>query len=161
MTLRKSLIGSTESPSSERGPDDRWLDLEHVARAEVTSEDPASPIEGALVPGDERGWRAGHAGPQTIRVLFDRPERLRRIDLLFVEPEMTRTQEFVLRWSPDGGHSFKDIVRQQWNFSPTGSVREAEDVRVDLHDVTALELTIVPDVSGGPARASLARWRVA
>ena len=111
--------------------------------------------------GDERGWRAGQAGPQTIRVLFDRPGRLRRIDLLFIEPEMTRTQEFVLRWSPDGGRSFRDIVRQQWNFSPTGSVREAEDVRVDLHDVTALELTIVPDMSGGAARASLARWRVA
>ena len=62
---------------------------------------------------------------------------------------------------PDGGRSLRDVVRQQWNFTPAGSAREAEDYRVDLSDVTALELTIVPDVSGGAARASLAQWRIA
>ena len=30
----------------------------------------------------------------------------------FVEPETTRTQEYVLRWSPDSGQSFREIVRQ-------------------------------------------------
>jgi hypothetical protein len=41
--------------------------------------------------------------------------------------DATRTQEFVLRWSRDTGHSFREIVRQQWNFSPSGGTREVED----------------------------------
>jgi hypothetical protein len=67
----------------------------------------------------------------------------------------------VLRWSPDGGRSFRDIVRQQWNFGPPETIREAEDYRVQLSGVTALELVIVPDTSGGDARASIAQWRLA
>ncbi len=79
---------------------------------------------------------------------------------LFVEPDIARSQEFLLRWSPDGG-TFRDIVRQQWNFGPPDTIREAEDYRVDLGGATVLELTIVPDRSGGNARASLAQWRLA
>jgi hypothetical protein len=163
--LRKSLITPSSERSSGADPlsaiDAPWLDLGDVAQIEISSEDPKYPVEGALVTGGERGWRAAHAGPQTIRILFDHPMRLRRTSLLFIEPDLTRTQEFVIRWSADGGASFRDLVRQQWNFSPTGSAREAEDYRVDLSDVTRLELTIVPDVSGGDAHASLAHWRLA
>ena len=71
-----------------------------------------------------------------------------------------RTQEFVLRWSPDGGRSFRDIVRQQWNFSPPNSIREREEYQVHLSGVTVLELVIVPDISGGLARASLKSLRL-
>ncbi len=46
-------------------------------------------------------------------------------------------------------------MRQQWNFSPPGTERETEDYAVELSDVTALELNIVPDKSGGEVRASL------
>ena len=51
---------------------------------------------------------------------------LKRIALVFEENDTRRTQEFVLRWSADGGQSFREIVRQQWNFShlkPCGSSR--------------------------------------
>ncbi len=144
-----------------RSLSDRWLDLERLAHVEVTSEEPANPIEAALLPGGEGSWQAAQPGVQTIRLIFDRPQRLRRIELLFVETEMARTQQFVLRWSPDSGGSFREIVRQQWNFTPTGSVRQLEDYEVDLADVTVLELAIVPDQGGGAARASLRRWRVA
>lgn len=60
-----------------------------------------------------------------------------------------RTQEFVLRWSPDGGRSFREIMRQQWNFSPPNSIREVEEYHVELSNVTVLELVIVPDISRG------------
>jgi hypothetical protein len=163
--MRKSVVTSSSDRPSKADAlsanDARWLNLEELAQIEVTSEDPNNPVEGALVIGDDRGWRAGQAGPQTIRILFDRPVPVRRMLLSFIEPEVTRTQEFVIRWSADGGRSLRDVVRQQWNFTPTGSAREAEDYRVDLSDVTVLELTIVPDVSGGAARASLAQWRIA
>jgi hypothetical protein len=157
--MRKRLI----TPSfHERAPLDQGsLNLGHLGAVEITSEDQAHPIEGALQPGDKRGWRAAEPGPQVIRVVFDEPQRLKRIQLVFEEEETQRTQEFVLSWSPDGGHSYSQIVRQQWNFSPPGTVRESEDYVVKLSDVTVLELRIVPDKSGGEAHASLASLRVA
>ena len=137
------------------------LDLTNLGMVEITSEDEAHPVECALQLGERRGWRAAEPGPQTIRLLFDHPQKLKRIWLVFEETEIQRTQEFVLRWSPDYGHSFREIVRQQWNFSPPGTVRETEDYTVDLSDVTVLELRILPDQRGGAARASLASLRLA
>ena len=69
-------------------------------------------------------------------------------------------KKFVLRWSGDGGRSFREIVRQQWNFSPSKTTHEIEEYRVELSDVTILELVIVPDISRGTARASLKRLRL-
>lgn len=138
-----------------------WLDLENMARVELTSEDPDHPIETALVPQEGSGWRAGEPGRQRIRLIFHQPQRLRRIRLRFDEPRGERTQEFALRWSPDGGRSFQELVRQQYTFSPAGSTSEVEDLNVDLASVTALELTIIPDQGREQARASLTEWRLA
>jgi hypothetical protein len=136
--------------------DQHWLDVERLAQVEITSEDPAYPIESALLPGTGAGWRAAGPGEQTVRLLFDEPLRLRRIRLVFHEEEHSRTQEFVLRWSSDGGQSYRQFVRQQYNFSPPDTTREVEDYAMNLDSVTALELSIVPDISGGDSRASLA-----
>jgi hypothetical protein len=139
----------------------QWLNVEHLAQVEVTSEDAAHPIESALIPSAGSGWRAVQPGQQTVRLLFDEPQRLRHMRLLFQEDERERTQQFVLRWSSDGGQSYREIVRQQYNFSPPATTSECEDYTVDLDGVTALELSIVPDISRGPARASLAQLRLA
>jgi hypothetical protein len=114
--MRKRLI--TPSPQDVRSLDEGWLDLDGAAVVEVTSEEKEYPVESALVSGEMRGWRAADSGTQTIRQIFDQPQRLTRISLVFEETETERTQEFILRWSPDGGRSFREIVRQQWNFSP-------------------------------------------
>ena len=157
--MQKRIIPSDTSPASM--PDDQWLDLERLAEVELTSEDPSYPIESAVQPRQGSGWRAAAPGPQTIRLRFAVPQRVRRIWLQFNETERPRTQEYVLRWSADNGQTFRDVVRQQWTFSPQGSNRETEDHRTDLSQVTALELQITPDVSGGDSRASLAQIRVA
>ena len=94
-------------------------------------------------------------------MIFDQPQTLRRIWLIFEDSENARTQEFVLRWSRGQEASFREIVRQPWNFSPGGSVRENEDYTVHLSEVGILELIIVPDKSGGDVRASLRSFRVA
>jgi hypothetical protein len=114
-----------------------------------------------LVPGHGSGWRAAEPGEQTIRLLFDQPQRLTRVWLLFIESDTPHTQEFVLRWSPSGGRSVGDILRQQWTFGPPETIQEVEDYRVDLSEVTVIELATIPDRSGGGARASLAQWRIA
>ena len=156
--MRKRLI--TPIPQDAPSLDEGWLDLDDAAVVEVISEEKEYPVESALVSGEMRGWRAADSGTQTIRLIFDEPQRLTRISLLFEESETERTQEFVLRWSPDGGRSFREIVRQQWNFSPPDTIREVEEYRVELSDVTVLELVIVPDISRGTACASLKSLRV-
>jgi hypothetical protein len=88
--------------------------------------------------------------------LFDKPMKIRRIHLLFCEDQLERTQEFVLRWLSNRGKSYKEIVRQQYNFSPLGATHEEEDYRIDLDGVAALELRILPDIRGVGAYASLA-----
>ncbi|PYV60038.1 MAG: hypothetical protein DMG97_09560 [Acidobacteria bacterium] len=156
--MRKRLI--TPTPESIRTRAESWLDVERAAIVEVTSEDKDCPVESAFVSGDARGWRAAAPGSQTIRLVFDQPQRLKCISLVFEENEIARTQEFVLRWSPDGGSSVKEIVRQQWNFSPPDSIREVEKYQVELAGVTVLELVINPNIGGGTARASLKNLRL-
>jgi len=138
-------------------PDQNWLALENLAEVEVTSEDALHPIESALKPGEGPGWRASESGQQTVRLLFDKPLQVRHIRLVFKEDEQDRTHEFVLRWSSDNGRSYREIVRQQYNFSSPHNTLEIEEYAVDLDGLTALELSIVPDISGGLARASVAR----
>jgi len=156
--MRKRVI--TPASRTAESLEQDWLDLGRAAVVEVTSEDEGHPIEAALLPGDKRGWRAAAPGPQTIRLIFDQPQRLGRIRLVFEETGTQRMQEFALRWSPDAGQSFREIVRQQWNFSPPGTVREIEDYTVDLSPVTLLEVIITPDKNGGETRASLASLRL-
>ena len=155
--MRKSIISG--GAVDRAVPVDEWLDLERAARVEVTSEDPDHPVESALIPDRGSGWRAAGPGRQTVRLLFDEPRNIRRVRLLFAEPSAARTQEFVLRWASD--REVREVVRQQWTFSPGGSTQETEDYRVELSGVTVLELSITPDISGGAARASLAEMRVA
>jgi hypothetical protein len=157
--MRKRQISPT--PPSVAPSGQPWLDVERTASVEVTSEENGYPIESALLGAENRGWRAANPGTQTIRLIFDEPQKLRRIELVFEDSENIRTQEFVLRWSPDSGHTFREIVRQQWNFSPPDSIWETEDYAAELSGVTVLELIIVPDKSGGAARASLASLRLA
>jgi hypothetical protein len=138
-----------------------WLDLEKICVAEITSENDSYPIEGALLPSSNQGWKAGKPGTQTIRLLFNQPQDISRIQLGFVETEVERTQEYVLRWSQDKGQTFSEIVRQQWNFSPDGSKVELADYTMALMGVTVLELTITPDISSLGAIAALEKLRIA
>jgi hypothetical protein len=156
--MRKRLINPTAERLKTLGQG--WLDLEHAAVVEVTSEDEDFPVESAFACEDALGWRAAAPGSQTIRLIFDHPQSLKCVFVVFEEHETGRTQEFVLRWSSDGGTTLKEIVRQQWNFSPPESIREVEQYQVNLYNVNVLELVIKPDIGGGAARASLKNLRV-
>ena len=158
--MRKRIVAPTPTPESIRARGGDWLDLERAAVVEVTSEDKDSPVELAFGSEASPGWRAAAPGIQTVRLIFDQPQRLRCISLVFEENETGRTQEFVLRWSSGGGRSLKEIVRQQWNFSPPESIREVEEYQVQLADVTVLELVINPNIGGGAARATLKNLRL-
>jgi hypothetical protein len=158
--MRKRIISQAKSQPADLP--DKWLDLEHIAEVEVSSEDPGFPIESALkLEHGGKGWRAAEPSEQLIRIIFEAPTAVRRIRLQFDEAQTVRTQEFVLRWGSQRNAPVREIVRQQWNFSPDGSTSEVEDYQVTLGDVGVLELAIKPDISGGNSRAALTTWRLA
>jgi hypothetical protein len=153
--MRKEIVAP--HVEARRSTRDGWLDVERQASVELSSEDTSHPIEAAFRAGTA-GWRAAEPGPQTIRLHFDTPQHLRNIRLVFRESHAPRTQEFVLRWSGEDGGRGREIVRQQYNFSPPGTTRQVEEYTVDLHGVTELELGITPDIHGGDSYASLEEW---
>jgi hypothetical protein len=157
--MRRRII--TQETQGIIPPDGNWMDLDNLVQAELTSEDPLHPIESALNHGLGSGWRASEPGQQTVRLLFDKPLKVKHVHIVFHEDEQQRTQEFLLRWSSDGGRSCREIVRQQYNFSPPDNVREIEDYEVDLVGLRVLEIIVFPDISGGSARASIAELRLA
>ena len=154
--MKKELLSNTEGSTGEQF----WLNIVDSALVSITSEDPEHPIENALSPPFGRGWRAGTAGPQTIRLTFSEPIRVQKARLRFLEEVATRTQEFTLRCGTrcDDLHQ---VVRQQWNFSPAGSKCESEDYALRCEGVTVVELEIVPDLNSDSAVATMQEFRLA
>ena len=139
--------------------DEQWRNLDEAVAVELTSEDPAWPIEHALVHHDPSGWRAGRPGPQTITLTWPAPIAIRRIRVVFEETSRARTQEFVLRATTSEGA--REIVRQQFTFSPPGTTVEREEYATNLDTVSRLELVIVPAIDDGNAVAVLRELRIA
>lgn len=156
--MRKRII--SQAPVKPLSTELPWLELEQIAEVEVTSEDPAYPIEAALTGQGSAGWRAGSPGEQTIRLIFEEPQSLRQLQLLFVEEKVARQQEFTLSWSAGEGEPVQEIVRQQYQFSPGGAVQELENYKVVIDGVRMVQLKIIPDRSGGPVHASLTHLRL-
>jgi hypothetical protein len=149
--MRKAVLPSY--PAESRPSLDSWLDLEHLASLEISSEDPAHPFEDALGGEETEGWKAADPGPQSIRLKFDEPRAIRRIRLEFRETHFERSQEFSL--SAVAAGQKRQIVRQQWSFSPNGSTTEIEDYDVILPDVSVIDLEIDPGRHDKQAHASL------
>lgn len=136
-----------------------FLDLERLAQVEFTSECLQHPVESALLLTEDSstGWQAASSGQQIIRIIFDQPLTVEHILLMCDEPQQSRTQEFVLLWLMDKESSYREILRQQFYFSPPNTTREIEHYEVRLQQLKALELRIIPDISGGKAYATLKR----
>jgi hypothetical protein len=156
--MRKQIVGEP-TPIEEAQTSIPWLDLAKIASVELSSEDPRFPFEPVLEKGGDRGWRAAAPGPQTIRLRFDEPQRITRVRLRFADREHERSQEFVLRYL-DADGTARDIVRQQWTFSPGGSVEEVEDYTVDLNGVSGIEIELDADRGRNTLPATLAELRI-
>ncbi|HEX4308869.1 MAG TPA: hypothetical protein VHZ25_02510 [Acidobacteriaceae bacterium] len=151
--MRKSVLVPASPVSEPRPALDSWLDLEHLASLEISSEDPAHPFEHALAGTESEGWKSCDPGPQTIRFKFDEPRSIRRVRVEFREPHAERSQEFTLSAVSNGEK--REIVRQQFSFSPSGATAEIEDYTVNLANVSSLELVIDPGRHDRQAHASL------
>jgi hypothetical protein len=159
--MRKSIVSPSATAATRIS--ELWRDLERIARVEISSEDEQFPIEHALGKKETTGWRAAVTGPQLIRLHFDEPLTIKRLWLHFVDRTGERAQEFAVY--AGAGSELKEVVRQQWTFSPHGSTEEIEDYAVNLSGITTLELRIDPDRSHDPklsqAYASLQSLKLA
>ena len=161
--MRKSIVSPAAAPGSPIH--EAWRDIVRIPRVEMTSEDEAIPIDQALGKIASTGWRAAAPGPQVIRLHFDEPLTIRRIQVHFVEPATERSQEIAIFVNDGSAPTLREVARQQWNFSPAGATEEIEDYPVSLTGITVLELRIDPDRSHDPAQsqsyATLASLKIA
>lgn len=164
--MRKAIIASDGYSTLDASASEQtWLDLGHLARVEISSEDAQYPVEQALVlkkagPAPATlGWRAELLGPQTLKLRFDEPQTVRRVLLHFRETEQERSQEFSLHATLADGR-IQELVRQQWSFSPRGSTDQQENYVVNLEKVTTLTLWIDPDRGRNRYPATLVSMRV-
>jgi hypothetical protein len=153
--LRKQVVRkhSTQSASLEGE-----ISIADVATVQVTSEEADHPIDNAFDhnrgPGGSR-WIADEPGEQTVILLFDSPQTIRQIGVEVEELAVRRTQELAVSVSSDGGRTYRELVRQEFNFSPPGTSFERELWSTPTGAVTHLRLEIKPDKGGRVGRATL------
>jgi F5/8 type C domain len=153
--LRKQVVPKRPaSPAAFEGE----IPVAEVATVQVTSEQADHPIDhafdGSRGPGGTR-WVADSPGEQTVTLLFDRPQTIRQIVLEVEERAVSRTQELAVSVSSDGGATYRELVRQEFNFSPPGTSFERERWSVPAGSVTHLRLEIKPDKGGQVGLATL------
>jgi hypothetical protein len=83
-----------------------------------------------------------------IVIEIDRPQTISGLVYEVEETTRKRTQEVRVEASEDGGQSYRQILVQEYNFSPGGATYQREEHRFNLRQVTHLRLTIVPNKSG-------------
>ena len=153
--LRKHIV---KAPSSLLVPEPGDIDIAATATVQLTSEDPAYPIEHVFDhrrgPGGSR-WMATEPGEQTLVLAFDTPQTIHQIIVEVEEPEVSRTQELCLSVSHDGEQTYCELRWQEYNFSPPGTTFEREEWVVRAEGVTHLHLWMKPDKGGKPCRATL------
>ena len=152
--LRKLIIkrelATPDFPTGE-------IDIAEVATVLVTSEAPDHPLDLAFdLDRGRRGarWIAGEPGEQTVTLAFVAPQTINQILLEVEEPEFARTQELHLSLSCDGGRTYRELLRQEYDFSPAGTTFGREKWTVSAQGVTHLRL-VKPDKGDKPSRATL------
>jgi F5/8 type C domain len=153
--LRKQIL-TTHRTMSGRSAAEK--DIAAVATVLVSSEDPRHPIDyafdGQRGPGASR-WIAAQSGEQTLILAFDTPQTIRKILIEVEEPEISRTQEMAVSISQDGGQTYRELMRQEYNFSPPGTTLEHEEWSIKVDTISHLQLTIKPDKGGKAGHATL------
>ena len=134
------------------------IDIAKVATVQVSSEQNDHPIDHVFDhsrgPGGSR-WIADGPGEQTVILVFDTPLTITRIGVEVEEVAVSRTQELSVSVSDDGGRTYRNLVRQEFNFSPRATTFEREVWSVAAAEVTHLRLDIRPDKGGRVGRATL------
>ncbi len=119
--MRKQVLQEmSKNPGNMQGQ----IDVAAVGTVLITSEamghSANNIFDGCHGPGASR-WVAAEDGDQTLVVAFDEPQSLNSVELEVEEVERDRSQELLLSVSCDGGRTYREVVRQGYNFSPAGT----------------------------------------
>ena len=158
--MHKRLMSEQVSGWAERPGK---IDIASLAKFGYSSEHPDHPLEHLIDGHDGRGGtRWASARPNTTeRIVLDF-EPPQQISCLVYEVEeccLERTQEVRVEVSTDHGRTYRQVLAQDYTFSPQGATFQHEELQLDLHAVTQLSLTIVPN-KGGAGVASLTSLRL-
>src|ERR1700726_504928 len=155
--LRKRSL-EADTATSVRDNDE--INIAGCATIAYSSENPAHSVEHLLDrrsgPGATRWISARPDTTEHIVIEFDRPQTISRLVYEVEETMRERTQEVRAEVSEDGGRSYRQILVQEYNFSPGGATYQREEQRFNLRQVSHLRLSIVPNKNGsGTATATL------
>jgi hypothetical protein len=147
--LRKRQL-EVDGATRARAADE--VDIASCAAIAYSSENPAHPVEHLL---DERSGPGAtrwiSARPDVIEQIvleFDQPQTISRLVYEVEEAVRERTQEVRVEVSEDRGRTYRQLLVQEYTFSPRGATYQREEQRLNLHQVSHLRLTIVPNKSG-------------
>jgi hypothetical protein len=147
--LRKRSL-EADAATSVRDNDE--IDIAGCATIAYSSENPAHPVEHLLDrrsgPGTTRWISARPDTVEHIVVEFDQPQAIGRLVYEVEEAIRERTQEVRVEVSEDGGRTYRQILVQEYTFSPRGATYQREEQRFNLHQVSHLRFTIVPNKNG-------------
>jgi hypothetical protein len=128
------------------------IDIAGRATLLYSSEQSAHPVEhlldGRSGPGASRWISARPDMIEQIVVQFDQPRAISRLVYEVEEAERERTQEVRVEVSEDGGRTYRQILVQEYTFSPAGATYQREDQRFSLRQASHLRLTVVPNKNG-------------
>src|ERR1700726_3663312 len=147
--LRKRPL-EAEAATSARAAGE--IDIAGCATIAYSSENPAHSVEHLLDrrsgPGATRWVSARPDTVEHIVVEFDRPQAISRLVYEVEETMRERAQEVRVEVWEDGGRSYRQILVQEYNFSPGGATYQREEQRFNLRQVSHLRLSIVPNKNG-------------
>ncbi len=138
------------------------IDIASCGTIAYSSEDSAHPVEHLLDrrdgPGGSRWVSARPDVTEQILIEFDRPQVISRLLYDVEELGRERTQEIRVEVSEDEGRTYRQILVQEYTFSPGGATYQHEEQRFSPVRVSHLRLTIVPNKNGsGPATLTTLR----
>jgi F5/8 type C domain len=147
--LRKRALEADAATSAGTADE---IDIAGCATIAYSSEKPAHPVEhlldGHSGPGGTRWISARPDVIEQIIVEFDQPQAISRLVYEVEEAVRERTQEVRVEVSEDGGRTYRQILVQEYTFSPGGATYQREEQRLNLLQVSRLRLTIVPNKNG-------------
>jgi hypothetical protein len=137
--------------TTSAGTDDE-INIVGCATIGYSSENQAHPIEhlfdGRSGPGVTRWIGARPDTVEYIIVEFDEPQPISRLVYEVEEAVRERTQEVRVEVSENGGRTYRQIMVQEYNFSPRGATYQREELCFNLLQTSRLRLTIVPNKNG-------------
>lgn len=137
-----------------KSPQNRWLDLDVLADVTIMA-------GGTRVARSPGSWSRDCPGEQMIVIRFRHPTTVSRLRLVVCEIERSCTQTLAIWASSHRGERHREVLRQQFDFSPSGAREHVEEFAVQLEDVTVLQVRIVPSTDGPRAVARLSELHVA